>query len=66
MERNVYEWYEYRRSKQPASFTTSADYVALIDLALEIRDFKWAKELYNKKVMKDKYMELKKSWKKGS
>lgn len=63
MEEHIYRHYEYRRSKQHASFATSNDYKELIDLALENGDFRWAKELHDKMVLKEKYNELKKSWK---
>lgn len=62
MEDVVYRYYEYRRSKQQASFTTSSDYKALIDLALDTKDFRWVKELYQKKMMRDKYIQLKEKW----
>lgn len=62
MENNVYRYYEYRRSRQQASFATPSDYSALIDMALDTRDFKWAKELVEKRNMRIKYLNLKKSW----
>jgi len=59
-----YKEHEYRRSKAQASFATPEDYLALIDVALDARDLKWARELHEKYLMKEKYKQIKESWRK--
>jgi hypothetical protein len=64
MEEHIYKYYEFRRTKQQAAMVTSGDYKEMIDMALDKGDFRWAKELVEKMVTREKYKRLKESWSK--
>lgn len=46
---NAYKVLEHRRSRKRMNFSIEEDYNNLIDLALEMKDFEWAKELTRKR-----------------
>jgi hypothetical protein len=57
LEREEYEFLEHNMSAKPMPNMKKQDYKALIDLALEMRDFEWVKSLSRK--MKKKFADSK-------